>query len=185
LGQNTAKALVGERVPEGSVRGEWLQDSIAAIGPLLQMVRAVKTASWLYEQGRVVTIYKLTPVKELGTRMRFDAFVTTDPSILGVPLREAGGRLDVIGPAGLTKRYTDDLGCVVVEARTTVANLRVPQASDLEVMEGWRSSMPTQKGFTGAVSPYRPIIEFQLNESVPIPEQPTRPVLYTPTAPRP
>jgi hypothetical protein len=128
-----------------------------------------------------VTVYRLVPFEELSAEIPAGKYVTTASELVGKPLPEVGGRLDVLVPPGvpgkpLAARYVNDpVGNVLVEAQTTYGNLEIPKPDPSEVGP-WRSSMPSTPGLTGTTSG-APVAEFKLKKPVEIGVQPTRPVL--------
>ena len=133
--------------PGSSPRGRFAskamktEESSSSAGPLLPVhrwcrrpgrrgrpARAGSAERWLSSSLRIRHCLQAHTCKELSQVIWHGAFVTTDPAVLGKPPSEAGGRLDVLRPPGLATRYgKDPIGNVMVEARMTLSNLRIPE----------------------------------------------------------
>jgi RHS repeat-associated protein len=123
--------------------------------------------------NETVTIYRLVPINEAKyTTIRAEAWVTTEESLVGASGDEVMSSLDVITPTELGPRYQK--GAVLVRAETTMGNLQLPKPASLNEVGPYRSALPTERGLSAGQPP---VSEFQLRQPVPLPEQPTIPVL--------
>ena len=127
--------------------------------------------------AETVTGYRLMKLPLTSPEIRKDAFITLESGLRGQQFRGLAGSLDVSRPPQLD--YSQ--GGVLVQFETAWGNTRLPDINPITGdplgYPGYRSSIPTTSGLSGALPPFRPANELQLNQPVHIPVQPTLPYI--------